>query len=166
MVAYQDRHYAATPLPEPRDAALRKAVAPARPVIDNYRSAYAARRLLLEKKPEDSLPPAKDSIRPPTRGAVYPNWALFLAAAANHRREEAFDALERAYRNPRDPVNAVYQESSEALGRRGRYRDALAVIDRAQEVFDDSAEWLPPRIRWMAHRGEARRLSNWLRTAG
>ena len=162
VVAYQDRHYAATPLPEPRDAALRKAVGPARPVIDNYRSAYAARRLLLQKKQAESLPPAQGGVRAPTRGAVYPNWALFLAASANGRREEAFDALERAYRNPKDPVNAVYQEYGEALGQRGRYREALAVVERAQEVFDDSAEWLPPRIRWLTHMGrrkEAQQLA-------
>lgn len=162
VVTYQDRHYAETLMPEPRDAAFRKAVAPARAVVDNYRSSYASRRLLLEKKKAESLPPAQSGIRSPTQGAVYPNWVAYLAASANGRRDDAFAALERAYRNPEDPVNAVYQEYSEALGRRHRYREALAVVERAQEVFDNSAEWLPPRIRWLSHMGrrkEARQLA-------
>ncbi len=162
VVIYQDRHYAEILLPESRNAAFQKAVAPAHSLINNYRSSYSSRRLLLEKKQAESLAPAQSGIRSPTQGAVYPNWVAFLAASANGRSQEAFSALERAFRNPEDPVNAVYQEYSEALGKRGRYRDALAVVERAQDVFDSSAEWLPPRIRWLSHLGrrkEAQQLA-------
>lgn len=149
LPGYQDVHYSEAELPTPKVKPYKEATKAASRIIANYRKTYDARRLMLEKDFRKAYPMAKEGVGPPTRTAVYPNWVLFLAANSMGRQDEAFVALERAYRNPADPVNAVYREYSEALGERRRYGDALTVAERAYKVFDESPAWLPLRIKWL-----------------
>jgi len=151
---YLERHYGNRDLAEPKADAWTSAKS--RPevaqVLQNYKQAFAARRLLEEGKAQDAYTAARTAATGRTANDAYPNWILSRSAIAVGRQNEAIDALRRAVGSA-EPVAVVYEDLILVNEREGRVPVALDWADRASQVFAGAPRWTPHKIRLLRKTG-------------
>ncbi|TMP96852.1 MAG: hypothetical protein E6L09_14375 [Verrucomicrobia bacterium] len=160
---YFERHYGTRSAVEPQ-AGPWKAVrgrSEVAQVLENYKRAFAARRLLEQGKPQEAYGAAKAAAIGRTAADAYPNWVLAHSAASLGRQGEAIEALRRAVSST-EPVPLVYEDLIFAYERSGSIPVALQWTDRASNVFGGAARFKPHKIRLLRKAGriaEAQTLS-------
>lgn len=151
---YIDRHYTEAPYVEPNSAAIRKfrSTRGVAPLLDNYRSAIGAKKLLQEGKLTEAYNKARLGVQAPTASAPLPNWILWQTAKAVGKQRQHHKALESALNSP-EPIQEVYKEAIGEAERSGDNARALQLVDLAGKSFGDTAEWAPDRIRLLSKLG-------------
>lgn len=151
---YFERHYGSRELVEARTAPW-KAVR-TRPevaqVMQNYKQAFLAKRLLDQGKTQDAYATARTAASGRTAADAYPNWVLARAAFALGRSREGIEALRRAVSSS-EPVPNVYEDLIVAHEGVGNLPVALQWTDQASKTFGGAPRFLPHRIRLLRKSG-------------